>query len=62
MRERKMKNKRDENLKRNTASLNKIFFKRDLRSMKDQQFLSKVKYSYYNKETVRAAEKKYKHN
>lgn len=60
MREREMKNKRDENLKRKTDELNKIFFKRELRSMKDQQFLSKDKYSYYNNETVRAAENEYK--
>ena len=60
MRERELKNKRDENLKRKTDELNKIFFKRELRSMKDQQFLSKDKYSYYNHETVRAAENDYK--
>jgi hypothetical protein len=35
MRERELKNKRDENLKRKTDELNKIFFKRELRSMKD---------------------------
>ena len=60
MREREMKGRRDENLKRKTDELNKIFFKRELRSMKDQQFLSKDKYSYYNNETVRAAENEYK--
>jgi hypothetical protein len=61
MRERELKNKRDQNLKRKTDELNKIFFKRELRSMKDQQFLSKDKYSYYNNETIRAAENEYKH-
>jgi hypothetical protein len=60
MREREMKGRRDESMKRKTDELNKIFFKRELRSMKDQQFLSKDKYSYYNNETVRAAENEYK--
>ena len=61
MRERELRNKRDENLKRKQDELNKIFFKRELRTMKDTQFLSKDKYSYYHNETVRAAENEYIH-
>ena len=61
MREREMKGRRDETMKRKTDELNKIFFKRELRLMKDQQYIFNEKYIYYNNDTVRAAEKEYKH-
>jgi hypothetical protein len=61
MRERQLKNKRDETLKRKQDELNKIFFKKELRTMKDQKFLSKDKYTYYHNETNRTAENEYKH-
>ena len=61
MRERELKYKRDQNLKMKQDELNKIFFKRELRTMKDKQFLSKDKYSYYHNEQVRTAENEIKH-
>ena len=56
MRERQIKYKRDENLKKKQDELNKIFFKKELRTMKDKQFLSNDKYSYYHNEQNRTAE------
>ena len=61
MREREQRTKRDEVNKRKQDEINQIFFKREMRTMKDTRFLSKDKYSYYHGETNRAKENEIKH-
>ena len=46
-REEELKSKRDEANRRKLEEMNKIFFKQEMRTMKQKQFISKEKYSYY---------------
>ena len=43
-------------MKKKQDEINNIFFKKELRSMKDKQYLNKDKYSFYHNETVRKEE------
>ena len=56
MREQQIIDKRNQALKKKQDEINKIFFKKELRSMKDKQYLSQDKYSFYQHETVRKEE------
>ena len=56
MREQQIIDKRNQALKKKQDEINKIFFKKELRSMKDKQYLAQDKYSFYHNETVRKEE------
>lgn len=56
MRERQVEDRRNQALKKKQDEINNIFFKKELRTMKDKQHLSRDKYSFYHNETVRKEE------
>ncbi len=56
MREQQIVDRRNQALKKKQDEINNIFFKKELRSMKDKQYLNKDKYSFYHNETVRKEE------
>lgn len=56
MREQQIVDRRNQALKKKQDEINNIFFKKELRSMKDKQYLNQDKYSFYHNETVRKEE------
>ena len=61
MREQQIVDRRNQAIKKKQDEINNIFFKKELRSMKDKQYLNRDKYSFYHNETVRKEEQAIKH-